>query len=157
MLALLGDTHMPRGSRALPDACVRVLEAADLVLHVGDFIEASVLAELERFAPVRAVYGNMDDWALRASLPERATVEAAGLRIGLVHDPGPAAGRHERLRGWFPSCDVVAYGHTHVPEVARDGGAWIVNPGSPTERRRAPGHTMAIVHDGRPELVALDA
>jgi putative phosphoesterase len=157
VLALLGDTHMPRGSRALPDACVRVLQAADLVLHVGDFTDAAVLAELERFAPVRAVHGNMDEWTLRESLPERLTVEAEGLRIGLVHDPGPAAGRHERLRGWFPSCDVVAYGHTHVPEVARSEGVWIVNPGSPTERRRARGHTMAIVRDGSPELVALDA
>lgn len=157
MIALLGDTHLPRGSRRLPDACVRVLEAADLVLHAGDFTAASVLAALEELAPVHAVRGNMDEPPLREALPERLEVEAEGLRIGLVHDPGPAVGRHERLRRWFPGCALVLYGHTHAPEVALDEGVWIVNAGSPTERRRAPGHTMAIVREGRPELVSLDA
>ncbi len=156
MIALLGDTHMPRGSRALPDGCLRVLGAADLILHTGDLTGDSVLALLEAYAPVRAVQGNMDEWPLRERLPERVIVEAEGLRIGLVHDAGPAAGRHARLRAWFPACGLVAYGHTHQPELARDEGIWIVNPGSPTERRRAPGHTMAVVRDGRPELVALD-
>jgi len=156
VIALLGDTHMPRGSRALPDACVRVLEAADLIVHTGDFTGDSVLTLLEAYAPVRAVRGNMDEWPLRERLPERVTVEAEGLRIGLVHDAGPAAGRRARLRSWFPGCVIVAYGHTHQPEAALDEGVWIVNPGSPTERRRAPGHTMAVVRDGRPELVELD-
>ncbi len=157
MIALLGDTHMPRGTRALPDACVRVLRAADLILHTGDLTGAAVLSELEAYAPVYAVQGNMDEWPLRERLPERAIVEAEGLRIGLVHDPGPAPGRHARLREWFPGCGLVAYGHTHRPEVVADEGVWIVNPGSPTERRRAPRHTMAVVRDGRPELISLDA
>jgi putative phosphoesterase len=156
VIALLGDTHMPRGSRALPDGCLRVLEAADLILHTGDLTGDSVLALLEAYAPVRAVQGNMDEWPVRKRLPERVTLEAEGLRIGLVHDPGPAAGRHARLRLWFPACEFVAYGHTHQPEIVRDEGVWIVNPGSPTERRRAPGHTMAVVRDGIPQLVALD-
>lgn len=147
---------MPRGSRTLPDACLRVLEAADLILHTGDFTDDSVLALLEAYAPVRAVQGNMDEWPLRERLPERVIVEADGLRIGLVHDGGPASGRHGRLRAWFPACEIVAHGHTHQPEAALGEGVWIVNPGSPTERRRAPGHTMAVVRDGRPELVALD-
>ena len=147
---------MPRGPRALPAACLRVLEAVDLILHTGDFTGDSVLALLEAYAPVRAVQGNMDEWPLRERLPERATVEAEGLRIGLVHDAGPAAGRHARLRAWFPGCEIVAYGHTHQPEVGLDEGVWIVNPGSPTERRRAPGHTMTVVRGGRPVLVALD-
>jgi predicted phosphodiesterase len=72
-----------------------------------------------------------------------------------VHDAGPAAGRHERLRAAFPGCGLVAYGHTHLPEVTLDAGVWIVNPGSPTERRRAPGHTIAVVREGRPELVSV--
>ena len=101
------------------------------------------------------VHGNMDDAALCAALPERAVVEAERLRIGLIHDAGPTAGRHERLRGWFPGCDLVAYGHTHQPEATLDEGVWIVNPGSPTERRRSPAHTMAVIRDGRPELVRL--
>jgi hypothetical protein len=114
-----------------------------------------VLADLERLAPVTAVQGNMDDGELRAALPVRTTAELEGLRIGLVHDGGPAVGRHDRLRELFPECDLVAYGHSHTPEVARTGGVWILNPGSPTERRRAPEHTMVVIRDGEPELVAV--
>jgi uncharacterized protein len=133
-----------------------VLRASSLILHVGDFTSLSVLSALERLAPVQAVHGNMDDPELRAALPDRRVVEAAGLRIGLVHDAGPVRGRHGRLLGWFPACDVIAYGHTHVAEVVRPGGAWIVNPGSPTERRRSPSHSLAVVRHGAPELVVLD-
>jgi putative phosphoesterase len=114
-----------------------------------------VLEELRELAPVAAVRGNMDDAALYAALPERTVVEVEGLRFGLVHDPGPAAGRHERLRSWFPGCGLVVYGHTHRPEATLDEGVWIVNPGSPTERRRSPAHTMAVIRDGRPQLVRL--
>jgi hypothetical protein len=132
---------------------VRLLERADLVLHVGDFTTAAVLEELREYAPVEAVHGNMDEPDLKARLPERTVVEAAGMRIGLVHDPGPRAGRHDRLRAWFPSCDLIAYGHTHLPEVVRAGEAWIANPGSPTERRGAAAHTLVVVERAEPELV----
>lgn len=133
-----------------------MLESADLVLHVGDFTALSVLEELRELAPVEAVHGNMDEPALRHALPERTIVEAEGMRIGLVHDAGRAAGRHDRLLAGFGGCDLVAYGHSHVPELACLGETWIVNPGSPTERRRAPAHTMAVVRAGEPELVFLD-
>jgi putative phosphoesterase len=155
MIALLGDTHLPRGARRLPDACLRLLDAADLILHLGDFTAASVLEDLRELGAVEAVCGNMDDAVLRGELPARRVVEAEGLRLGLVHDPGPRHGRHERLRLAFPDCDIVAYGHTHVPEVGRSDDVWIVSPGSPTERRRAPAHTMVVVAGGRPELVEL--
>jgi putative phosphoesterase len=135
---------------------VELLRLASVIVHTGDLTAATVLDELAALAPVEAVHGNMDALELRGLLPERRVVEAEGLRVGLVHDAGPSAGRHERLAGWFPDCDLLAYGHTHLPEVARRGEAWIVNPGSPTERRRAPGHTMAVVRDGEPELVRLD-
>ncbi len=101
------------------------------------------------------MHGNVDEPALRRALPERLVVEAGGVRIGLVHDAGVRAGRHERLRAWFPDCDVVAYGHTHMPEVTWSDGTWIVNPGSPTERRRAPAHTMAVLAGPTPDLVEL--
>ncbi len=114
-----------------------------------------MLEDLRALAPVAAVHGNMDEPALRETLPERLVVESEGHRIGLVHDPGPANGRHERLRSWFPGCDVVVYGHTHRPEVERSGDTWIVNPGSPTERRRAPRHTMVALAGSEPELVEL--
>ncbi len=155
MIALLGDTHLPRGSRRLPAACRELVEEAELVLHVGDFTALAVLQELQALGPVTAVHGNMDDRPLRKLLPERRVVEHGDFRVGLVHDPGPAAARHERLVEWFPGCDLIVYGHTHLPEVARVGETWIVNPGSPTERRRAPGHTMAVVEGGAPRLVSV--
>ena len=126
---------MPRGSRRLPDECLRLLAESDLIVHAGDFVALSVLEELARLAPVAAVHGNMDEPELRAALPERRVVEVGESRIGLVHDGGPRAGRPERLAGWFPECDAVVYGHSHLPEVTRHGPLWILNPGSPTERR----------------------
>ena len=137
------------------------LAAADLIVHVGDFVAASVLEELRGLAPVEAVYGNMDEPALRESLPKERVVDVAGVRIGVVHIGGPAAGREARLAARFRGCDAVVYGHTHVPQVERfgRGGVWILNPGSPTERRRAPVHSMLVldVEDGeiRPQLVTL--
>ena len=155
MIALLGDTHLPRLGRRLPEACLHVLERADVILHLGDFISAAVLEELRAFAPVHAVHGNVDERPLREELPERLVVDVEGVRIGLVHDGGPSRRRHERLRSWFPDCDLVAYGHSHIPELARSADVWLVNPGSPTERRQALTHTMIVVADRRPELVAL--
>ena len=134
------------------------LAAAELIVHAGDFVALSVLEELRALAPVEAVYGNMDEPALRESLPRERVVEVAGARIGVVHIPGP---RETRLSVRFPGCDAVVYGHTHIPQVARvgSGGVWILNPGSPTERRRGPVHSMLVleVESGeiRPELVTL--
>jgi putative phosphoesterase len=155
MLAVIGDTHLPRGARRLPGECLRLLAEAEVILHVGDFTAASVLTELRRLGRVEAVRGNMDDRELKAMLPERKVIEVEGVRIGLVHDGGPAAGRHERLGASFLGCDVVVYGHSHLPEVARVAGTWIVNPGSPTERRRAQTHTMSVLEGGVPRLIAL--
>ncbi len=103
-----------------------------------------MLRELEAYAPVEAVVGNMDEAALQAQLPERRVVEVEGVRIGMVHIPGPRAGREARLLGWFPGCEAVVYGHTHVPQLERHGGVWVLNPGSPTERRRAPSRSMLV-------------
>jgi uncharacterized protein len=133
---------------------VRELERADLILHAGDVVAASVLRELEAYAPVEAVFGNMDDPALQAALPERRVVELEGVRVGLVHLPGPRAGREERMLSWFPGCDAVVYGHTHVPQLEQHRGVWILNPGSPTERRRAPARSLLVltVDSGRLDI-----
>jgi putative phosphoesterase len=160
LLAIIGDTHLPRGSRALPEECVRRLSAADLILHTGDHSAQSAYEELCALGPrVRAVHGNVDEPALRELLPEELVVEAGEARIGLIHDPGPRADREERLRARFRGCAAVGYGHTHVPQVELRAGVWILNPGSPTERRRSPVWTMLElrVEDGRltPELIAL--
>lgn len=128
-------------------------------MHAGDFVRIAVLEELRRVGPVEAVYGNMDEPALRESLPREVVVDAGGARLGMVHVPGPRAGREHRLAARFPGCDAVVYGHTHVPEVERFGRVWILNPGSPTERRSAPAHSMLVleIEDGeiRPALVTL--
>ena len=144
-LVVFSDTHLPRGARRLPDACLRELERADLILHAGDFVSAAVLQELREFAPVEGVHGNMDDPELCAALPSRRVVEAAGGRIGMVHDAGSLAGREARLAASFSGCEAVVYGHTHVPQIERYGEVWILNPGSPTERRRAPTRGLLVL------------
>jgi uncharacterized protein len=150
---------MPRGARRLPAECVRRLESAELILHAGDFVRAAVLEELGRLTPVEAVAGNMDEPALIELLPERRVVGLEDARIGMVHVPGPAADRAARLAAAFPGCDAVVYGHTHIPEVSRVGDVWVLNPGSPTERRGAPAHSMLMLEveagEIRPELVTL--
>ena len=160
LVAVIADTHMPRGGRRLPDACVERLRAVGLILHAGDVVAESVFDELGALGPaVQAVHGNMDDAALRKRLPATLVVEAGGLRIGMTHDAGPRAGREERLARMFPGCAAAVYGHTHLPQVDQAGETLILNPGSPTERRRAPWHSMLVlgVGDGRirPELLAL--
>jgi putative phosphoesterase len=130
-------------------------------MHGGDFTSAAFADELRAFGPpVEAVHGNMDEAVLREALPRERIVEVAGRRIGMVHIPGPRVGREARLAARFPGCDAVVYGHTHVPQVERFGQLWILNPGSPTERRAAPGHSMLVLTiRGRrltPKLVTLD-
>jgi putative phosphoesterase len=146
VVAVISDTHLPRGVRRLPDACVERLSAADAILHAGDFSELEVLEALERLGPpVHAVRGNVDSPQLIARLPTAREVSLGGATIGLIHDAGPRTGRLERLRRRFPDADAVVFGHSHIPlhERATDGFQ-IFNPGSPTEKRRAPRHTMGM-------------
>jgi uncharacterized protein len=159
-IAVISDTHLPRGRRRLPGACIERLRAADLIVHAGDLIEISVLRELESYGPVVAVHGNVDDGEVRAALPETTMVKAGGVTIGVVHDAGPAKGRLARMARRFPGASAVVFGHSHIPlhELGPDGFQ-IFNPGSPTDRRRALVHTMGVatVHGGQVtfELIAL--
>ena len=144
-LAIISDTHLPRGARALPPACVEQLRAADLILHAGDFMELAVLEDLQALGPtVCAVRGNVDSAELQARLPLTRVVAAEGVKIAMVHDAGPSDRRLDRLRRRFPDADAVVFGHSHIPLLERDAGFTIFNPGSPTERRRAPQHTMGL-------------
>ena len=144
-LALISDTHMPRGARAIPAPCLERCAAADAILHAGDLSDVSVLELLRSLGPpVHAIHGNVDSTAVRRLLPGRIELQFDGARIGIVHDPGRAVGRLERLRAAFPRCDAVVFGHTHMPEHREHEGFAIFNPGSPTERRRAPAHTMGL-------------
>jgi putative phosphoesterase len=145
LIAIVADTHMPRGNRALPQRCLELMRGADLILHAGDFVAESVLQGLEELGPtVVAVHGNMDAAELRAKLPGEIEVEAAGATIGMVHHAGPARGRLERLRASFPGADAVVFAHSHQPLHEHGPDFQIFNPGSPTERRRAPRHTMGM-------------
>lgn len=147
LVAVISDTHLPRGNRALPAACVERLRSADLILHAGDLVTADVLADLRALGPrVQAVHGNVDDEQVRRLLPSARLIDAGGARIAMTHDAGPAAGRLERLRARFADADAVVFGHSHMPLHERDdSGFQIFNPGSPTERRRAPRHTMGVI------------
>lgn len=143
VVAVISDTHIPRGTRRLSEACLTRLTKADLILHAGDLTSVAFLAELNSVGPaVSAVRGNVDEPALLTALPERRVVAVGEWRVGVVHDAGPAAGREARLINAFPGCAAIVYGHTHVPQIHRHGGVWVLNPGSPTERRRAASRTM---------------
>ena len=161
IVAVISDTHLPRGNRVLPARCVELLGASDLILHAGDFVAEDVLDSLEALGPpVRAVHGNVDSAALRSRLPTETSVSVEGATIAIVHDGGPASRRLTRLRARFPDADAVVFGHSHLPLHEQAEGFQIFNPGSPTDRRRAPRHTMGIAR-ARPgslsfELIALD-
>lgn len=163
-LAIVSDTHLPKGARQLPRDCVARLAAADLIVHTGDFASLAVLRQLQALGEVVAVHGNVDEPALQRELPAERELELPdGVRLALLHDAGPARGRLARAQRRFPHANALVFGHSHIPlhEVDAESGFQLFNPGSPTERRRAPSHTMGLaeVHDGtlRFELVDLDA
>ncbi|HEX5192440.1 MAG TPA: metallophosphoesterase family protein [Solirubrobacteraceae bacterium] len=151
-IAIISDTHLPRGDRTLPADCVSRLHAADLIIHAGDLSVAGVFEQLRAFGEVAAVHGNVDDAAVRALLPPRLELTVEDIRLGVVHDAGPASGRLARLRRAFAGADAVIFGHSHIPLLERDpaGGFQIFNPGSPTDKRRQPNYTMgwALVDGG---------
>jgi uncharacterized protein len=161
MVAVISDTHLPRGTRRIPDACVAAMRASDLILHAGDFTYPEVLEEIEALGPpVAAVHGNVDTEELMQRLPEARLVNAGDVKIAMVHDAGPSYGRLERMRARFPEADAVVFGHSHIPLHEEHDGFQIFNPGSPTDKRRQPEFTMGIaqVEAGRIrfELVTLD-
>lgn len=151
-LLLIADTHVPRRARALPAALLDALGSADAVVHAGDWVdEATLDVVLSRASRFVGVYGNNDGPALRARLPEVARADIDGLRMAVVHETGPAAGRERRCAARFPDTDLLVFGHSHIPwDTTAPGGLRLLNPGSPTDRRRQPHHTYmtAEVSDG---------
>jgi hypothetical protein len=144
---LLADTHVPKRARDLPAAVWRAVEAADVVIHAGDWVDAALLDALEsRAARLIAVYGNNDGPALRARLPEVASADLAGVRVSVVHETGPATGRERRCAERHPGRDLLVFGHSHIPwDTVAPGGLRLLNPGSPTDRRSQPHCTYMTV------------
>ncbi len=141
---VLADTHGPRFWKRCPPAVAPYLTGADLILHAGDVCTVDVLAELSRFAPVRVVRGNNDGADVAAwGAPETLEQELDGLRVAMIHDAGPKAGRLARMRRRFPAADLVVFGHSHIPLDESDDRLRILNPGSPTDKRRQPHPTLA--------------
>lgn len=149
----MSDTHLPKRARELPAPLLAELPLADVVIHAGDWVDIETLDLLEsRSTRLIGVHGNNDGPALRARLPEVARAELGGLRLGVIHETGAAEGRERRCAVRFPDLDVLVFGHSHIPwDTTTDTGLRLLNPGSPTDRRRQPHCTYmtAEVTDGR--------
>lgn len=139
-LLVVSDTHVPKRARDLPPILWAQVGEADVVVHAGDWVDVGLLDRLEAQARrLVAVYGNNDHGALRDRLPEIARVEIEGLRLGVVHETGAAQGRERRCSERFPDLDVLVFGHSHIPwDTTTSTGLRLLNPGSPTDRRRQP-------------------
>ena len=150
-LLILSDTHVPVRAKRLPDSVWRAVDDADLVIHAGDWVAASLLDELEARAKVLGVWGNNDGADLRERLPEVALRTIEGMRFTVVHETGQRTGREARMDARYPETDVVVFGHSHIPwDTLTPAGTRLLNPGSPTDRRRQPRATFmtAIADDG---------
>ncbi|MFJ9036891.1 metallophosphoesterase family protein [Streptomyces sp. NPDC102406] len=158
-LLLISDTHLPKRAKELPAELMERLPLADVVVHAGDWVDTATLDLLEsRSRRLIGVHGNNDGPELRARLPEVARAELDGLRLGVVHETGAAQGRERRCAERFPDLDVLVFGHSHIPwDTTAPGGPRLLNPGSPTDRRRQPYCTYmtADVEGGRLTEVAL--
>ena len=152
-LLIVSDTPVPQRARALPDQVWAAVDAADVVFHAGDWLSADLLDMFEqRSRQLVGVYGNNDGGELRRRLPETANVTLDGVRFSVIHETGQASGREERCEARFPDADVLVFGHSHIPwDTTSAGGLRLLNPGSPTDRRRQPVCTYmtAVVGNGR--------
>ena len=150
-LLLISDTHLPVRAKQLPAVVWTAVDAADLVIHAGDWVSAALLDQLEQRVAVLGVWGNNDGADLRACLPEVARATIEGIRFAVVHETGPAQGREARMDAAFPETDVLVFGHSHIPwDTVSPAGMRLLNPGSPTDRRRQPYTTYltAVADDG---------
>jgi putative phosphoesterase len=157
-LLLLADTHVPMRAKDLPEQVWAEVDAADVVVHAGDWVDVALLDRLEqRSRRVLGCWGNNDGPALRARLPEVATAALEGVRVAVVHETGPRQRREERMRSTYPDTDLLVFGHSHIPWDTTWAGLRLLNPGSPTDRRRQPFCTYltARLHDGAVHDVVL--
>ncbi|MDX6197611.1 MAG: uncharacterized protein QOJ79_762 [Actinomycetota bacterium] len=138
-LLLLADTHVPRRAKDLPAVVWQHIDAADTVVHAGDWVDVSLLDAISARARLIGCHGNNDGAELRSRLPAVARAELGGLRFAVVHETGGAAGRDQRMAAAYPDIDVLVFGHSHIPwDTTTATGLRLLNPGSPTDRRRQP-------------------
>jgi putative phosphoesterase len=158
-VGVISDTHLPRKAPRIPDAALRHFEDVELILHAGDLSTRAALDQLEAYAPVEAVQGNVEDAEIVRTLPIKRQITAGGCLIGLVHILGDRATRREAARREFPGARVVIFGHSHIPFVEDQDGLLLLNPGSATDRRAQPHCTIALltITDGSPtaEIIPL--
>ncbi len=158
-LLVISDTHLPKRGHDLPPEVWSAVTDADVVFHAGDWVAESLLDKLERRAKqVVGVWGNNDGPGLRRRLPEVARVEVEGIRIAMVHETGQSEGREKRCDKAYPDTDVLFFGHSHIPwDTTTPNGLRLLNPGSPTDRRKQPDHTYltAVAEDGELHDVVL--
>lgn len=143
LVIVLADTHIPRRAPELPGALRPHLERADAILHAGDLMDPAVMEELSGYAPAYAVHGNLDP--PEAELPQAVELDLDGARVAMVHDSGRRDGRRGRLARRFPRARAVVFGHSHIPFVEDEDGLLLLNPGSPTDKRRQPDYTFALL------------
>ncbi|HET7309701.1 MAG TPA: metallophosphoesterase [Mycobacteriales bacterium] len=157
-LLLLADTHVPRRARDLPAQVWEEIDRADVVVHAGDWVEVALLDAIQQRAyRLVAVYGNNDGGPLRERLPEVAHVDLDGVRLSVVHETGGRSGRERRCAQRFAGTDVLVFGHSHIPwDTTADSGLRLLNPGSPTDRRRQPVATYMTARIARGRLADVE-
>jgi hypothetical protein len=147
-IGVISDTHMPAMAQSLPPGVINAFRGVDLILHAGDIAELHVLDELRAIAPVEAVAGNMDSEEVHLLLPSKKVLKLGGFTIGLIHGKFRIDVQKDMIRKEFDAVDLIVYGHSHTPFYGRVGDAFFLNPGSPTDNRHAPYHSVAILHIG---------
>jgi putative phosphoesterase len=159
-LLLLADTHLPKRAKVLPSAVLAAVDAVDIVVHAGDWVDTATLDLLEsRANRLIGVYGNNDHGELRERLPEVARCEIDGVRVAVIHETGASTGREKRMDAAFPETDLLVFGHSHIPwDSTTPRGLRLLNPGSPTDRRRQPFATFlrVVLHEGEVDSTDLE-
>ncbi|MBX9695659.1 MAG: metallophosphatase family protein [Cyanobacteria bacterium] len=151
IVAVISDTHVPNRAKDLPEEAYELIDSSDMLIHAGDMLTKDFLARLEKRLPVSAVRGNND---VDLQLPETLELTLDDVNVAVIHDSGPSKGRRERMQSRFPNARIVIYGHSHIPECSDEGGLLLLNPGSPTDRRRQPYFTMALLELKEGEISA---
>jgi len=144
-IGVISDTHIPSLIKSLPPKVFEVFKGVDLILHAGDIVEMSVLDELAALAPVEAVAGNMDGLEVHHHLPSKKVLTLGRFRVGLIHGKYRIDEQRNRIRQEFDDVDLIVYGHSHTPFWGKEEGIYFLNPGSPSDTRHAPYHSVAIL------------